>query len=78
MSQSGFLLATLLAAFVLYLAAKNRLGTYAGVFFGAAAPLPTLTTSTSSATTSLPIPGASPQLSNLSPSDIAALATVAG
>ena len=64
MSQSGFLLATLLAAFVLYLAAKNRLGTYAGVFFGPTAPLPTLP-SASTAPVSMPVPGVNPNVTGI-------------
>lgn len=36
MSQSAYLVGALLAAFVLYLAARGRLNTYAGVLFGAA------------------------------------------
>lgn len=37
MSQSGFILAALLAGFVLFLAARNRLGVYTGVIWGAPA-----------------------------------------
>jgi len=41
MSQSGFIAALLLAAFILYLAAQNRLTTYAAVLWGpTAAPPP--------------------------------------
>lgn len=41
MSQSGTIAATLLAGFVLYLAARDRLKVYAGVLWGdTAAPLP--------------------------------------
>lgn len=35
MNQSGFLVGTLLAAFVLFLAARGRLPVYAGVLWGA-------------------------------------------
>jgi len=42
MSQSGFIAAALLAAFVFYLAAKGRLPVYAGVLWGPTAqPVPT-------------------------------------
>lgn len=34
MSQSAFIAAALLAGFVLWLAAKNRLGVYTGVLWG--------------------------------------------
>lgn len=36
MTQSGYIAGALLLGFVLYLAAKNRLGVYASVFWGAA------------------------------------------
>ena len=49
MSQSGFIAALLLAAFVLYLAAQNRLVTYANVLWG---------------NTGKPIPKPAPQQSN--------------
>ena len=37
MSQSGFIVGALLAAFVLYLAAKGRLSVYTGVLWGGSA-----------------------------------------
>lgn len=41
MSQSGYIAALLLAAFVLFLAARNRLGVYAAVLWGdTAKPVP--------------------------------------
>jgi hypothetical protein len=41
LSQSGYIAALLLAAFVLFLAARNRLGTYAAVLWGdTAKPVP--------------------------------------
>lgn len=35
MTQSGYIAGALLLGFVVYLAAKNRLGVYAGVLWGA-------------------------------------------
>lgn len=40
MSQSAFTVAILLAAFVLFLAAKNRLNTYSAVLWGATKAAP--------------------------------------
>lgn len=43
MDQSSFIAAILLAGFILFLAAKNRLGTYTAVLWGnTSAPLPTV------------------------------------
>lgn len=48
MSQSGIIAASLLGAFLLFLAAKNRLGTYTAVLWGnTASPLPKDTSSKS-------------------------------
>ena len=52
MSQSGYILAALLAGFVLYLAAKNRLGTYTSVLWGPAPAAPGGSASSSSWATS--------------------------
>lgn len=47
MSQSALLVVSLVALFVIFLAARGRLATYAGVFYGAkpsgSAPAPTKT-----------------------------------
>lgn len=57
MSQSGYIAALLLAAFVLYLAINNRLVKYAAVLWGATvAPLPSATGNNTGGT--LPLPGA--------------------
>jgi hypothetical protein len=40
MSQSAIILGALLAGFVLYLAAKNRLSTYVGVLWGPTPDVP--------------------------------------
>jgi hypothetical protein len=51
LSQSGYIAALLLAAFVLFLAAQNRLTTYAGVLWGATSkPIPKPTVGTGAPT----------------------------
>lgn len=57
MSQSSFLFAVLLVAFVLFLAANNRLGAYLGVIWGkgTAAPTPSNPEKNKSFTSSLGI-----------------------
>ena len=81
MNQSSFIAAVLLAGFVLYLAAKNRLGAYTAVFFGPTqAPLPTWSAASAGSTAQtalgLPIPGFSSM--QFSPADIASAATAFG
>lgn len=61
MSQSGTIAGAILAAFILFLAAKNRLGTYTAVLWGpTAAPPPSGNLPSSGSSSGLPtIPGAS-------------------
>jgi hypothetical protein len=53
-NQSSFIVGALLAGFILYLAGKGRLGTYASVIWGPAPALPT-TGGTGAATTGGPM-----------------------
>lgn len=53
MNQSSIIVATLLAGFVLYLAAQNRLGVYLSVLWGPTATTPPSATAKSGTTDNL-------------------------
>jgi len=75
LNQSAVIVAALLAGFVLYLAAKNRLGVYVGVLWGPAPAVPTPGAAT--ATNAAAASATAPMSGSPSTDEITQLATMA-